>query len=115
MNQQRFLLRFAVAYAVILGISYFVIPRYFPQLVQQRQPDQRSVAQQVQTLREQAAKAEQEARDTQLSLGERGKKWDVALDAYRKIERASGKGDAAIDAKFQQARIFQERAASNSS
>jgi YidC/Oxa1 family membrane protein insertase len=113
MNQQRFLLRFAVAYAVILAISYLVIPRFFPQLVQQRQPGQAEVAQQAQTLREQAAKAEQEARNPQLSLGDRAKKWDVALDAYRQIERHSGKTPAALDAQFQQARIFQERAASD--
>jgi YidC/Oxa1 family membrane protein insertase len=114
MNQQRFLLRFAVAYAVILAISYLVIPRFFPQLVQRQPSAPADVAQQVQTLQAQAAKAEQEARNPQLSLGDRAKKWDVALDAYRKIERQSGKGDAAIDAKFQQARIFQARAASDS-
>src|SRR5688572_18617330 len=114
MNQQRFLLRFAVAYAVILAISYLVIPRFFPQLVQQRQPAPAEVAQQAQSLSEQAAKAEKEARNPQLSLGERAKKYDEALDAYRQIERRAGKTDAALDAKFQEARIFQARAATDS-
>jgi YidC/Oxa1 family membrane protein insertase len=117
MNNQRSMIRIALAYAVIWALSSFLLPKYFPQFFtpQNHGPSPAQIAQQIQEQRGIAARAEQVARtsDTRLSLSERSKKWDEAIHAYQQIERLAGKGDAWIDAKLQEARIHEERAATD--
>ena len=116
MNNQRSLIRFFIAYAVILALAQFLLPKYFPQFAPQHQaPSPALIAQQIQAQRDLAARAEQEARTSgaRLTLSDRAKKWDAALHAYQRIESLAGSTDAAIDAKIQEARIYEERAATD--
>ncbi len=117
MNNQRNFTNLLIAYAVIFTVFYFIVPRFFPQFMPgpQKPPSAVEIGQRNLSLRDQAAKAELEARtsDTRLSLSERAAKWDEALHAYEQIERAAGNTDAALDAKFQQARVHEERAGSD--
>jgi YidC/Oxa1 family membrane protein insertase len=108
-NQRRFIF-FLVAYTIFLALWW---SNFSPK--QQKPPAPTEIAQQIQTQRDLARKTEQEARtsDTRLSLNDRSKKWDEAIRAYQQIERFAGKGDAAIDAKLQIARIHEERAATD--
>jgi YidC/Oxa1 family membrane protein insertase len=102
----------------MLVLQYLIIPRFFPQLLApQRAPSPAQIAQKIQAQRDLAARAEQQARtsSTQLSLSDRSKKWDEAIRAYQQIEQLPGKPDIAIDAKLQEARIHEERAATDAS
>ena len=62
--------------------------------------------------RDRAARAEHEALTggSRLSIGDRSKKWDEAINAYQEIEHLGDRTDVAIDAKFQQARLHEARA-----
>jgi YidC/Oxa1 family membrane protein insertase len=114
MNNRR--IQFIIIYLVLYAAVLFLGPRLFPNLFSQQQrnaPSPAQITQKIQTLRDQAAKAEQDAQNTQLSLSDRAKKWDDALRDYREIEHLGGKTAAAIDAKFQQGRVFEERARSD--
>ena len=117
MNNQRSLIRFFIAYAAILALSQFLLPRYFPQFFapQHQAPSPAQIAQKIQAQRDLAARAEQAARTggTQLSLSDRSKKWDEAIHAYQQIERLAGNTDVAIDARLQEARLHEERAATD--
>ena len=61
MNNQR--IRFFIAYAFILALWFYVVPRFFPQLAPQpRRPvTPAEITQQTQALRDKAARAETEA------------------------------------------------------
>src|SRR5215212_3288525 len=115
MNNRRYLINVLIIYVAIYAVSWLILPRYFPQYFsgQRKQPSPVQIAQNAESLRDQAAKAEQEARNTQLSLSDRSKKWDDALHAYRDLERVGKGTDVAIDAQFQQARVFEQRALSD--
>src|SRR6266478_3673037 len=108
MNNQRSLIRFFIAYAAILALSQFLLPRYFPQFFapQHQAPSPAQIAQKIQAQRDLAARAEQAARTgvTQLRLNDRGQKWDDAIHAYHQNERLAGKGDDWMHAKLQEAR-----------
>jgi YidC/Oxa1 family membrane protein insertase len=119
-NQSRLfrLLAIVIGYWVFLILLHNLLPRYFPQwAAPQQAPSPASIAQKIQAQRDLAARAEQQARTsgTQLTLGDRAKKWDEAIRAYQQIEQLAGKSDAAIDAKLQEARIHEERAATDAS
>lgn len=117
MNNQRSLLRFVIAWGAIVFLSQMILPKYFPQYFapQQPAPSPAQIAQQIQAQRDIATRAEQVARtsDTRLSISDRAKKWNEATSAYQKIEGLAGKGDAWIDAKLQEARLHEARAATD--
>lgn len=118
MNNQRSFIRFLIVYAAIWALISLVAPKYFPQyFAPHKPPAPAEIGQQIQAQRDLAARAEQQARTsgTRMTLGERSKKWDEAIHAYQKIEQLAGKSDTALDAKFQQARIYEERAATDAS
>ena len=110
MNKQ--LLRFAATYAVLWAVLFYFFPKYFSP---RQPPKPAAISQQLQTQRARAARAEQEAltSSNRLSIGDRSRKWDEAISAYQEIDRLAGHDDAAIDAKFQQARLHEARAATD--
>lgn len=114
MNNER--LRFYVTSTILMVVWMIVLQRVMPQFLgPQRPPSQAQIQQQIQKARDKAAKAEQDALtgSNRLSIGDRSKKWDEAIQAYREIERLGDRTDVAIDAKFQQARLHEARAATD--
>lgn len=112
MNNQRSFIRFLLIYAVVLVVGQLFLGKYLPQ---RQPPTPAQTGQRMQTEREHALKAEQEARtsDTRLSISERSQKWEDAIRAYQEVARLAGNSDTAIDARVQEARLHEARASTD--
>jgi YidC/Oxa1 family membrane protein insertase len=115
MDNQRSFLRLVFIYAILFVTWFLILPRFFPQLLPQKPPAPAKIDAQLKGELDKAAKAEMEARTggARLSLSDRAHKWDEALRAYGQIQRLAGSSATSVWAQFQQARIHEERAASD--